>query len=154
MKYPDMNEKTKEFWRDDNFKSLEDASSIKEVFEIAKSILGRMPESSAQVCGPISNGGKGSIEENLAYLNQVIGKLQEEGFCIFDQMPFEQTFHRIVRNENHNQKYENILNDFYEPLFKSGRIKRLYFVPGWESSRGAIWEHEKAKELGIEVGFL
>jgi hypothetical protein len=87
-------------------------------------------------------------------LNQQIEALQEKGFIVFDQMPFEETFHRIVSDENLHQKYENILTDFYEPLFALGRIDTLYFVKGWESSRGAKWEHNQAKELGLSIVYL
>ena len=113
-----------------------------------------MPESMGQVCGPVTNGGFGSVEENLTYLSKQIEVLQEKGVTIFDQMPFEETFHRVVRDETLNQKYENILTDFYEPLFALKRIDTLYFVKGWESSRGAQWEHEKAKEFGLSIVYL
>lgn len=154
MKYPEINIITKQYWSDEDFLRLTNANSIKEVFLVASDIISRMPENIGQVCGPISSGGKGSIEENLKELNAVIGKLQEDGLHIFDQMPFEETIHRIVNNTEYNQKYEDILSDFYEPLFMSGRITTLYFIPGWESSRGANWEHNKAEELGISIVIL
>lgn len=69
-------------------------------------------------------------------------------------MPFEETLHRIVYKEQHNQVYGNILEDFYEPLFMCGKITTLYFIPGWESSRGANWEYKKAEELGIAIRIL
>jgi len=54
-------------------------------------------------------------------------------------MLFQETFHRVIRDETLNQKYENILTDFYEPFFTLGRIDTLYFVKEWESLRGANW---------------
>lgn len=154
MKYPEISKVTKEYWKEKDFKNLETSKTIREVFDIASSVLSRMPDVVAQVCGPITNGGKGSIEENLNFLNYSIQELQTQGIDVFDQMPFEETFHRIIREEAEQQKYVNILTDFYEPLFNVNKIKTLYFVPGWESSRGANWEYEKAKELGIEIKFL
>lgn len=154
MKYPEISLITKKYWKENDFRSLERSKTIHEVFGIARKILSRMPETVTQVCGPVTNGGKGSIEENLKYLSSSIQDLQMKGIFVFDQMPFEETFHRIVRDENLRQTYENILTDFYEPLFGLGKIRTLYFVPGWESSRGANWEYEKAKEMGIQVIFL
>jgi hypothetical protein len=154
MVYPEVSNITKQYWGGSDFQMLSSARSINEVYAVAVSVLSKMPESVAQVCGPISSGGRGSIEENLKYLNQVIFDLQEKGVAIFDQMPFEETIHRIINDETTNQKYENILYDFYEPLFTLNRIKTLYFVPGWESSRGANWEHNKASELGITISYL
>jgi hypothetical protein len=152
--YPEISTSTKQYWGDDNFKAISDARTIKEVYMVALNILSKMPDEVAQVCGPVTSGGKESVEENLKYLNKAICELQEKGVDVFDQMPFEETFHRIVNDETTNQKYENILHDFYEPLFTLNRIKILYFVPGWESSRGANWEHDKASELGITISYL
>lgn len=154
MEYPEISEHTKVFWQNEDFESLYTSKNIAEVFEIAKRIIMRMPENIAQVCGPVTSGGKGNIKENLIHLNTSIKELQQKGIPIFDQMPFEETFHRIVKDKSLQQEYVNILNDFYEPLFRLNKIKTLYFVPGWESSRGANWEYEKAKELKIEIKFL
>lgn len=154
MKYPEMNELTKQYWTSEDFDTLRNAKAMTEVFAVASSILSRMPDTLAQVCGPVSSGGKGNIEDNLEYLSSCIDELQKGGLYIFDQMPFEETFHRIIREEAEQQKYTNILTDFYEPLFNIGKIKTLYFIPGWESSRGANWEHDKALELGMEIKFI
>jgi len=154
IKYPEINETTRQYWETVDFQKLHKAQSIWEIYEVAKNILSRMPETLAQVCGPITSGGKGSIEENLNYLNDSIQELQKQGIHIFDQMPFEETFHRIVREKTYSQTYENILIDFYEPIFQSGKIKTLYFIPGWENSTGAKWEYAQAKALGIKTVFL
>lgn len=42
----------------------------------------------------------------------------------------------------------------YLPIFESGHVSRLYFIHGWQSSRGANWEHQQAERLGIEVVYL
>lgn len=154
MKYPEINETTKRYWKDFNNDNLYRATTIKEVFSVALDVLSRMPEKMGQVCGPVTSGGIGSVEGNLENLNNQIRKLQEKGVVMFDQMPFEETFHRIIKDESLNQKYENILTDFYEPLFSLNRINTLYFVEGWKSSRGANWEHDKAKELSLSIVYL
>jgi hypothetical protein len=154
MKYPEIGQVTKQYWTDDDFLYLDTTKSIREVCDFALQIIDRMPDDVAQVCGPITSGGKGSIEANLEYLNFSIQEAQKKGLHIFDQMPFEQTLHRILREQTDAENKESILFDFYEPLFESKKIKKLYFVPDWESSHGANWEYKKAKELGMEIGFL
>ena len=49
---------------------------------------------------------------------------------------------------------EAILDDFYSPIFNSGLIKEFYFMPNWQSSKGANWEHNEANRLGIKVSYL
>ena len=151
MTFPAINKSTKQYWTEEDFDALQNAQNIQDVFSIAKDVLSRMPDTLAQVCGPITSGGKGSIGENLKYLDEQIDKLQQQGVHIFDQMPFEETFQRIAYSKTSTEHHDDILNDFYEPVFQLGKIKTMYFIPGWESSKGAQWEYERAKRLGMEI---
>ena len=108
MKYPEINKKTKEYWREDDFNQLKKVKSFTEMFSIAKIILSRMPANLGQVCGPITNGGLGSKEENLRYLNEAIDSLQKAGVDIFDQIPFEETIHRLFDDVSLQQKQETL----------------------------------------------
>ncbi|MFA5997453.1 MAG: DUF4406 domain-containing protein [Candidatus Paceibacterota bacterium] len=151
MTFPEINKSTKQYWTEEDFTKLQEAQNIQDVFSIAKDVLSRMPDSLAQVCGPITSGGKGSIGENLKYLDEIIDELQKQGVHIFDQMPFEETFQRIAYSKTSTEDHDDILTEFYEPIFRSGKINTLYFVPDWESSRGAQWEYERAKRLGMKI---
>lgn len=154
MKYPEISATTKTYWKQNNLEDLEKIQSFSEMFSIAQDILSRMPERLGQVCGPITTGGYGSKEENLKFLSKSINNLQDQGIDIFDQMPFEETVHRLFEDGALQQTHADILNNFYLPLFSSGKITTLYFVQGWESSKGACWEHDKAKELGLSIVYL
>lgn len=154
MIFPEINKSTRQYWAEEDFISLQEAQTIQEVFEVAQNIISRMPDGLAQVCGPITSGGKGSVEENLKELDKTIDRLQEQGVHIFDQMPFEQPFRKIAYRKTSTEHHDDVLNHFYEPIFKLGKIKTFYFLQGWESSKGANWEYQKAKELGIEIKFL
>ena len=154
MQYPEINPKTKELWTEEDFKNLGEVKSFSEMYAIAETILSRMPASVDQVCGPITTGGLGSIELNLNHLNDSVKKLQDEGVDVFDQLPFEKTIHRIFGDTTLAQGHQDILNDFYKPIFESGRITTLYFVSGWQSSKGAQWEHAQAINLSIRIVYL
>lgn len=149
----EFSETTRKYWTEQDFKDLESCGNPTDLLGVAMRIIDRMPkENLGQVCGPITTGGKGNIVDNLKFFNETIKKLQLEGYNIFDQMPFEDPMQSLKNKPNGN--YKDILLDFYYPVFKSGHIKKLYFMPGWENSKGAVWEHDIAKELGIEIVYL
>ena len=108
----------------------------------------------AQVCGPISTGGNGSAEKNLDILAKAIKFLTKKGISVFNQLPFERTFDKIMRDYKTSGYDTPILEEFYGPIFESGKIKNVYFLPGWRKSVGARWEYNYAKKLGIKTIFL
>lgn len=144
---------TKKYWQDKDWVDLDQSESVKDLYVIANRILERMPKNLSQVCGPISTGGKGNVKDNLLEFNKRIIELQEEGLNVFDQMPFEDPMHRMMVNFSKEEYMENILTDFYLPLFESGYITELYFLSDWKSSHGATWEYEQAKRLGIKINY-
>lgn len=111
-----------------------------------------MPKPIGEVCGPITSGGRGSIEKNLAVFSAAIKKLISHGKNIFNQMIFEDNLKKIW--EGGNRDNDTLLQDFYLPIFESGFIKTLYFLPDWQTSYGARWEHAQGKRLGIEIVYL
>ncbi len=145
---------TLKYWRDTDFVDLENAHTAKEMFLITERIISRMPRPIVQVCGPIATGGLGSLEANLGAFNEEIKKLQSKGLHVFDQMPFEMPMQKLKKDLKPGEYAYSILDDFYLPLFKSGNISALYFMPNWQTSKGAQWEHELAKDLGIEIKYL
>ena len=150
----DLNHHTRLYWTEEDMTALDQAETVKQMLDIALRVLSRMPQPIGQVCGPISTGGKGSILENLVWFNETIVRLQSEGKIIFDQMPFEAPMQRIKTTLPPGEYATTLLDDFYLPIFKTGLIKKMYFMKDWESSKGARWEHEIAKELGIEITYI
>jgi len=142
-----------DYWTNEDIKNLEQAQTFSALSAIALDVLKKMPQPVAQVCGPISTGGTGSMEQNLAVLNQTIKTTQAQGKIVFDQVPFQLAMHRIKRLIG-AQSNVALLDGFYLPLFESGLIKTLYFLPNWQTSQGATWEHEQAKRLGLEIVYL
>lgn len=136
------------YWSEKNFQDVEKAKNFSELLAVANQILDTIPVPAGLVSGPVSTGGLGSIAKNIAVLNQKIDELEVSGKHIFNQLPFENKFKEFSKNSK--GYYTPILDDFYLPLFQSGKITKIFFIPGWQTSTGASWEYEQAGKLGIE----
>ena len=151
----ELSKKTKEYWQEEDWKDLEESKSLKDMRVIAKRILNRMPKPIVQVCGPIDgSGGLGSLEKNLEAFNMSIIELQKRGLNVFDQMPFEVPMQKLKKKVFNEVFVKDILDNFYIPIFESGIVSAFYFMPNWETSNGAKWEHEKAKSLGSKIVYM
>ena len=145
---------TKEYWRENDWKDLEKVESAADLYAIAERIIAHMEKPLVQVCGPVGTGGLGSVEKNLEVFNDTIIQLQGKRLNVFDQMPFEDQMQNLKKKFSTEKVVNDILNDFYLPIFKSGAISAFYFMPNWQTSFGARWEHEEAKKLGIKIVYL
>jgi hypothetical protein len=152
--YPEINFLTRQYWPEEVIREVECATTMSDLTKIAKSIIEKMRTPIVQVCGPISSGGKGNVTDNLFTFSKAIAQLQTEGHSVFDQMPFEKNLHRIIKGMIYEDAQHAILHEFYEPIFDTGKIKTLYFLPDWKSSNGARWEHAHAEKRGIEIAYL
>ncbi|MBI2474242.1 MAG: DUF4406 domain-containing protein [Candidatus Taylorbacteria bacterium] len=141
------------FWTQVEHAKLSAADGFSDMLDIAMDVLKRMPQPVSMVSGPMTTGGA-SFEENLKKFGKVIEKLDKEGKTIFNQLPFQNIMLRLYNAWTGPGYCMPLLTDFYQPIFKSGLVKTVYFIPGWEKSFGASWEHEQAKELGIERVYL
>ncbi len=147
-------QRNEQYWTQQDKLSLFSASTFSDLAIIALNVLAKMPKPISEVCGPISTGGLGSIEKNIEFFDAVIGLLMKRGLTVFDQMPFQEHIFRIVQNRWGSRQNNQLLNEFYLPIFQSGLVDQLYFMPGWETSEGATWEHEQAQSLGIEIVYI
>lgn len=149
----ELNNFTKKYWTAEDIELLGKVKTVKEMFDIALRVLSRMARPVVQVCGPITSGGKGNVDLNIKYLNDKISELQEKGINVFDQMVFEDATMRLKDELSKDKYFMDLFTYFYLPVFESGFIDGLCFLPGWESSRGANWEHEQAKRLGLRITY-
>lgn len=137
------------YWTIHEIMVAQRAETIAELALVALRILSRMPQPIVQVCGPISTGGAGTMEQNVARFRQAIAVLQSRGLNVFDQMPFQESMIRISKKTRESGYCWEILDEFYGPIFRSGLIKRTYFLSGWRSSIGANWERRVVRKQGI-----
>lgn len=129
------------------------SKDFSEAAGIAIDILKKIPQPIAQVCGPITTGGKGSIKENTTVIENTVKKLSKQGINICNQTKFNTPIRRFRAESKLNDIDSNtlVLEKFHKPILDSGLIKKFYFVHGWESSTGSRWERAQAKKLGIEI---
>lgn len=131
--------------------------SFAELIPLALEELKKFSDGAEIVCGPISTGGRGNIDENVRVFSLTIRALQAEGRPIFSQIPYEERIFFFRKRwqdsdpANNGKYYLPILEEFYRPIMEAGRIRKAWFIPGWESSFGARWERERLTENGAEI---
>tara|TARA_B100000508_G_scaffold104314_2_gene82649 strand:+ start:445 stop:972 length:528 start_codon:yes stop_codon:yes gene_type:complete len=152
------------FFTEDEAERLQTAVSYEDLAGVAMAQLRRLsaafPIPSGIVCGPISNGGLGSKEANIAHFEEVVRTMvKRTKGNFFSQIPYEEALWRVqdylaVREPDmvHPKGAGNpLLEKFYRPLFESGLIGAAFFIEGWESSDGAVWEHKLCEEIGLGI---
>lgn len=135
---------------DEDRKNIEKAKTIDELLLIAYYILIGMPKPIGMVCGPISTGGTGDRKTNIAAIRSTADRLQRAGKSIFDQTIFDKAFARLETQRAQENPYW-LLENFYRQLFTNRFITTLYFLPTWQSSLGARWEHNEGKRLWLKT---
>ncbi len=141
-------------WTQTEADELQSINTYAQLHQRAIKKLLRLPQPVVQVCGPLSTGGRGNFAANMQVMNQAVELLVKQGKTIFDQRPFETPMRRILLAKNLPGYDYDLLNEFYLPLFETGRIKEFHFIPGWQGSTGARWEHNQAKRLGIAIFYF
>lgn len=140
------------FWNEEDSNELEEADTFADLVPIALRVIKRMSPPLAMISGPVSTGGRGSIEANLHMLSAAVDLAYAKGHNVFDQNPFEAKLQELKNQCVHENGYcQELLDHFYKPIFESGAIKRMYFLPDWQTSVGARWERSQCERLGIEA---
>lgn len=141
-------------WTESDIPIINSASNFKELAAHTLKVIKRLETPAIMVSGPISTGGKGSRDENLKVYAKAIEYLRNKNLLVFNQIIVEDLILSHLKKwqaEGNTGYCMPILEEFYLPLFKSGMVSRLMFMPGWQSSFGAKWERNIAKSLSIEI---
>ena len=139
------------YWQPEDYAELEKAQTFSDLVPIALRIIKRMPPPVAMISGPVTTGGRGSIEENLHVLSAAVNQVYEKGISLFDQNPFEAKIQEAKTRIVYEGYCQPVLDEFYKPIFESGLVARMYFLPDWQSSTGARWERAECERLGMEI---
>jgi hypothetical protein len=139
-----------------DYRRIEAATSFTQLLNIAMRVIGRNRNNTQpviQVCGPMASGG-GTLEENTERIAALITLLREQGLCVFSQVTFQRGMLNFTTVEDYRRNPLELLEGFYEPLFRGGYIQALIFRHGWEVSLGSRWEHDLGKKLGMPVTYF
>lgn len=143
-----------QYYEPEDYERMKDATTFEEMLQITFGIIERMPDRIIMVSGPITTGGLGSRDANIARFKETIAALENEGLAVFDQMPMEQHFWRIMEDTSYYRPNEDhLLEAFYGQLFASGLIHTLFMMMGWRGSYGATWEHERARTCNLSIHY-
>lgn len=139
----------------ENELALAEAVTYSDLLPIAIDVLKRMPKPVGIVCGPITSGGTGNEKENITKFDETIQNLTDQGLNIFGQSYLIDTAIKRIENGNKTREEEDVLLEtFYQPLFETRLIAEAYFMPDWQTSYGASWEHTQMQRLGIKINYL
>lgn len=130
-------------YEQEDFARLETATSFEELVDIALTILRRIKNEGhevVQICGPMSTGGLGNIEDNFAFFRAAIEIARDKGLVVFDQTHFQHAMERLSKHLVNDEYNMDILEIFYRKVFESGLISKALFLPLWETSKGSCWE--------------
>ncbi len=137
------------------------SATFADVGALKARVVRRSPEKVHMVSGPITSGGLGSVEKNFEFFCAAIEYLHDaEGLNVFSQKPFEEVLHRLheewkaEHSEGGARYCTELLEGVYRPVFESGRVERLHFLLGYESSKGAVWEHDGCEGWGIDRRYI
>ena len=146
------------YWNNSQLSVASKVRTFKELGQISLAVLNNFPVNEygkiTQVCGPVSTGGFDSVKLNFLILSEAVRHIREGGKYIFDQTPLEVQFVRLSeewKGVGNTSYCWPILEEVYRPLFESGHIGTLLFLPGWESSVGSCWERSQGLALKMSV---
>lgn len=139
------------YWEPQHIERLGKVSGYEDIGKISLEVARKIPQPLEIVSGPISTGGLGSLEKNLDVFQRTILKLSQQGKIMFNQIPIEEPIQRLKTNSHYDF---GVLTKIYLPLLESGLIKTLNLIYGWKTSTGALWEHDNARRLRVNVAYL
>lgn len=135
----------------DSFETLADVA----IENLCEQVAFQKGEPCCMVCGPMTTGGTGNQAMNFSIITAAIHALGKRGFHVFNQVPYEEALHRLVREWKKDPKNTGycrlILEVFYRNIFATRKINHGFFIPRWESSTGTLFEHDELPVHGALV---
>jgi hypothetical protein len=141
------------FLNSDEQSALRTVPFLHDVTNIAIAVLNKMKETKlpvVMICSPISTGGLGSTEMNLARYKKAIEKAKEHGLVVFDILPFEAELPRIFRTYQGNHEADKFVY-FEMPIYSGHKLTKALFLEDWPSSQGASHVRDMLNSFLVRV---
>lgn len=100
--------------------------------------LRQLPQPAVRVCGPFTSGGFG-YDENLRRFKVAEKLLKEKGYTVFEYFG-EKSDEVQIREAG--IPWELVMEHYHAPILKADLLQKAFFMPRWQESNGAKWEHE------------
>ena len=139
-----------EYFQSHDWAVLMNPKSMGQCAGIALKVLRRMARPVAMVCGPLTTG-SGRYARNLVRLRFAVVKLRRRGISVFDSSIFEESIRQFAKGATPQERSLYAFQNFYGLILRTGRIRKLYFLPDWEKSVGAVWMRRCARRLGLAI---
>jgi len=145
------------YYEPHDFHVLRKAKKVRKVVGVLLAVLDRMPEPRYLVIGPVTSGRK-TEEENRKRLHDGILYYKRQGIATLNYLPALKRAMEILTRESgmlplsRGEEYklqERLRAEFYEPIFRSGKIGALCIMSGSEKSLNVRWMFRFAREHGI-----
>lgn len=124
---------------------MEEVEDLKILAEREINRIEQMRQPVVRVCGPLTSGGPDNYENNARRLASAEKVLQSRGMTVWTFGEAEEE----IFGKNYDP--DNIITYFHKPVFESGLIKEVYFLPRWNESNGAVQERKIADEAGLII---
>lgn len=121
---------------------------LAELTEKAIQRLESMTKPIVRICGPLTT--YGVYEENLRRFAQATDILTKKGYTVFDY--FEGEDEERIREAEIS--WDDVMEHYHKPILAAGLMDGAFFLPHWEESSGAVWEHDfisKHTHMKIEL---
>lgn len=143
-----------DYWRE-VAQDLGQINSLNYAAAVIRHVLGKMKKdgrSIVQICGPMTTGGLGNMEDNVLRLKRAIVVAEERGILVFNQTHLQEAISRIAEETKlpvgSSGYYSEIIQPFYGVVFGSG-VREGWFLPGWEDSNGCVLERQMLRNFDL-----
>lgn len=121
---------------------MEHKQLLEKLAQKAVERLQTLPQPVVRACGPLTSGGFG-YEENLRRFRIAEEKLKAEGKVVFDFFDGHDD-EEVIKEAGID--WPTVMEYYHKPILASGLIQTAYFMPRWQESNGATWEHNYIKQ--------
>jgi|SRR3989339_1116410 len=138
------------------FKAGLKVESFQELFKITKKMIEEIPKqyTLTTVLGPVTSEDPEVFTENLDRLHYKSKQLSEKGWAVLDLTSYQLVYEKLIEKMNIKGYPHIILDDFMDPLLRSGLFKIIFVRENYRQSFGTSLEHDIALGSDIHIEYF